>query len=311
MLRLGKAAASISALWCGIASATPTPRFGDPHALVGYDPGLASLFSQDSVVAEFHELGAEELRNITTRGEAILDHFAPESSSSGDNLGKRFIVGTDDRFYNAEASYPYSAVGRLVWSNGVFCSGALVGPRHVLTARHCLPSVSGISGIFTPGQNNGAPFGSAQVQLAVSQGTQSGPCNTKSDWAVVVIDQRLGQSLGYFGVKVPDRSLFDRPIFSHQGYPGDKDGGARPYLQTGTKVQSSNSLDCDATGPFYSDTDCQGGQSGGPFWETASSGPYIWGTLSISVSGPGFTYSGWGSGSDMLGAVSRLRSEYP
>ena len=83
---------------------------------------------------------------------------------------------------------------------------------------------------------------------------------------VVVLNKRLGDKLGWFGAKLPEKRLEDKAIFEHVGYPGDK-GGNEPYRVDGNTIESSRPWDCDATGPFYTDTDCAGGQSGGPHWQ--------------------------------------------
>lgn len=57
-------------------------------------------------------------------------------------------------------------------------------------------------------------------------------------------------------------------MFEHIGYPQDRDNGQRPYYQANTLVRFSSSLDCDSTGPIYSDKDVSGGQSDGHLWET-------------------------------------------
>lgn len=48
------------------------------------------------------------------------------------------ILGTDDRVARDSVAWPWAAIGRLNRASGGFCTATLVGPRHVLTAAHCL-----------------------------------------------------------------------------------------------------------------------------------------------------------------------------
>jgi V8-like Glu-specific endopeptidase len=285
----------------------------DSHRLLGYDQSLASLFSEDSPVPILRILRPSELiGNITS---VILPGPAstPEATPSPTPLAPanmRYISGADDRVYNPDGKFPYSAIGRLVWENGVYCTATLVGPRHILSARHCLPSQAGTAGMFQPGYNNGEPNGSAFIVRASVVAPISGACDTKSDWAVFLLDDRLGDKVGYMGVSYASSSGFGQPKFTHQGYPRDKNSGSTPQRQLNNTILRT-SLDCDSSGPLYSDTDTAGGQSGGPLFETRSDGQYIWGVLSISVTSSQTTYAGWASGDQMINAVANLRKDYP
>jgi len=275
----------------------------EPSKLLGFDKTLVNTLKSNAVVPKITYFDEGASYNGTATEAAPF-------TVSDEEVEKRFINGNDDRYQYTDTNYPFRAVGKLYWDSGVFCSGALIGPRHVLTAKHCL--AEGVPGYFAPGFDNGEPFGRGAVTDIVTTTIEWGsPCGYKGDWAILMLDNRLGDNLGYFGVKLPDPGLQDQPIFDHVGYPGDLDNGNRPYRTPGNTVQSFRTWDCDSTGPFYTDTDCMGGQSGGPHWENTGDGPMIWGTLAVTFDGGDQAWSGWGSGSEMLDAVLRAREDFP
>ncbi|KAF7186434.1 Glutamyl endopeptidase [Pseudocercospora fuligena] len=303
---------------------------------LGYDPDFQPDDSDDVVpdlrILDDNDLQLNETLNQSAPAAEPASWVVPIGNDQDDEedtaIERRYIDGNDDRYLFNNNSYPFNAVGKLQWSNGeyrptlsalviclqdvgVFCSGALVGPRHILTAKHCI--VSGATGTFSPGYDQTARDGSGRVQqIFTSNQTWGTPCGWKGDWAVMILDQRLGDKLGFFGAKLPDPSKKDKPIFRHIGYPGDKDSGTRPYRTDGNPIEGYRAWDCDGTAPYYTDTDCAGGQSGGPHWENINGRRYIWGTLSVTFDGGnGVAWAGWGSGNEMVNAIIKARRDYP
>src|SRR5262249_26525797 len=85
------------------------------------------------------------------------------------------------------------------------CSGALVGPRHVLTAAHCLWSLARSAAprrIFViPGRRDRdtMPYGAIESrEYWVPRGFVHGPDRSTWDWGFIVLPRRVPQALNRF-----------------------------------------------------------------------------------------------------------------
>lgn len=117
------------------------------------------------------------------------------------------FFGHDDRVFMNTSELPWVAVGTLVDENGGSCTASLIADDILITAAHCIEYESGLdaTGTFTTGFDRaGGPVTAEVIDFFVSperqneRGTSEEPSNT--DWALLRIDQPLGQTVGHMGV---------------------------------------------------------------------------------------------------------------
>jgi len=75
-------------------------------------------------------------------GKDAFDDESPKANEDGDKQ-RRYVFPADDRVRiscGTENSWPTRTIVKILYSGGEGCSGVMVGPRHVLTAGHCLHS---------------------------------------------------------------------------------------------------------------------------------------------------------------------------
>ncbi|RYP68330.1 hypothetical protein DL771_006716 [Monosporascus sp. 5C6A] len=309
MVFFGRSLSLAALALCSSSLAAPTtePQQETFNTLLGYPEGGVtdgvSLFSAPE--PEYVTLSREDLANLNATEAPGFD--GPLSA-----LAERAVIGRDDRVLWHDRNYPYSAIGKIQWSNGVFCSGTLVGPRHVATAKHCAPGAgTSVSIRFSPAFFDGETAGGSYVTHIISMpgfdvNDNPDSCDWKEDWAVFILQDRIGERQGYFGAKLIEDQHTGRPIFFNMGYPGDLANGARPYRSEGSTVQRPP-YGCDAYGPYITDTDVAGGQSGGPFWLYEGDGRYLY----AICSGGSSANSIFSGGNNFLQAVISTRNDFP
>ena len=145
------------------------------------------------------------------------------------------IFGTDNRRAFQDTTYPWSTVG-LVQTNRGSGSGVMIGPRHLLTVSHVIdwtaPAGFAADWVrFTPSFFDGnAPFGEAygaHIYWYVQEDGDGFISGNEGDfdYAVVVLDRRLGETTGWMGARGYDDDWDSLDVWSHMGYPADLNSG--------------------------------------------------------------------------------------
>mgnify|MGYP000724043278 CR=1 FL=1 len=201
-----------------------------------------------------------------------------------DPLSSRTVFGPDNRYVFYDTSYPFSTTGKIETQKGV-CAGTMVGPRHVLTASHCIQwngdNTTGWVRFRPMAYDNLSPFGEAWGTLTYSYRKVPGPGLTNSevafDFVVVVLDRYMGNSTGYMGSQTYTTGWNNGAYWANVGYPGAVGGGTRPAFQNGCSITSAVnqcwSSWCSLQ--LLSQCDSTPGNSGGPLWANFNGGPGV------------------------------------
>ncbi len=183
---------------------------------------------------------------------------------------KAIVFGNDDRHVVDPTRLPFNRVLRL----DTGCTASLVGPSLLLTAAHCVSreiyeKIGKISyfqknSLAVASGRDGEPLAYATKAFI---GTFDADRFYDHDWALVKIDQALGEERGYFQIEdLLSKGGWGKNKLTLPGFPGD-----RPH--DGLLAHIGCSVLLYLYGPlFRSDCDGWGGNSGAPFLVQRSRG---------------------------------------
>ncbi|KAJ4123052.1 hypothetical protein NW768_010044 [Fusarium equiseti] len=239
--------------------------------------------------------------NITVLSVSDLAPYQNHTVPSLAPLHKRDVYGEESRHPWPSTQYPFSAVQQLDF-NGVSCTVTVVGPRHLSTARHCIPKKH--RGKRMQYQYHGGT--ATLIDILMLEKTQD--CDTlKDDFAVLVLDRPIFEPVGYLGIRPFDcESQMHSPKFENAGFPVINNEMQRIHQN---EISVTGCYWCDDQDALIgTDADADKGQSGGPLYTVENGVGWQYGVMSHSHSHRGTVFAG---GKHFTELVAMARDRYP
>jgi len=195
-------------------------------------------------------------------GKTLHNRELNVETNIGNSIDPQAIIGDDNRVFLSPALRPYSAVCYITayyadcsTSTG---SGFLIDDNVAVTVAHMAKGAVSIEVIPAKWYQD-QRYGTTWAKNVVTHNSYDvNNYTTEYDWAILKLNDRIGQKTGYFNVvRYEDYTRLDGETVITAGYPTDLDDGQCAYRCTGTAFNTTELT-------FEHTADIWYGNSGGP-----------------------------------------------
>ncbi|MFF2030166.1 trypsin-like serine peptidase [Arthrobacter sp. NPDC058192] len=268
------------------------------------------------------DISSERVRDVEAyRPPWVASAFVPNRSGRpepprirhrGSDLTPLTIWQPESRTIYNDTSFPWGCVCRIVTARGAVGSGVLIGPRHVLTASHVVDWSTSDAERIEVHRHGGTVAATAfdTHAFAFTHITSVSYGTLDEDYAVLILDQRLGDRFGFMGCKQYNSSWDDDHVWWTIGYPTDIGTGLFPTFQRDQSLDEDE-FDLGSGRAMTTSADAMKGQSGSPVFGWWDDLPFVVAVVSaegqVVLSG----LENWCSGgADLNRTIHKMRADF-